>query len=171
MNFLALLPIFTTLIERLFPDKEKAAEAALEMRRILSEADAKRAEAEAIQMQAKSEVIKAELQTDSWMAKNWRALLMMTGVVMLINNWVFTPLLSAIGLPIVSVPIPVELWTLLSIGLGGYIGRETIKNYSDAKYGAINDKAFFEYIKTKKGPMTQADVDVYNEALKARNGG
>lgn len=168
MGFLALLPIFTTLIERLFPDKEKQDAAKLAMQQALNSA-------QAAQDAAKKDIITAEINSGSW-ASNWRAYLMMVCISIVGYNWIVVSLLNAVlaplGTPITAVPVPPELWTLVTVGLGGYIGKETMTNYTQAKYGDVNDKKFFDVLRAKifKSGMSQDQVEALEEALKARDG-
>lgn len=165
LSILSLLsPIFGTLVDRLFPDKVKADEAKLAIQQELNKAAAIQAQAEAQQIQAQSEVIKAEVNSDSWAAKNWRPYMMLVCVAIVANNWILSPLLNAVGLHIIPTPIPPELWTLVTVGLGGYIGKETISKYSENKY-KFNDDRYFQVVK-KLFPngMTQQQVDILNEA-------
>jgi len=174
-----LMPIFNTFIERVFPDKAKQDEARIEMQKVLAAAQVEAYKAEAIENQAKKDIIVTELGT-SW-AGNWRAYLMLVCISIVAYNWVIVSFLNAflghLGFPITSVPVPTELWTLITVGLGGYIGKETMKTYSDAKVEKArienppNDKAFFDVITSKmyKAGITQEQVNVFNEALAARN--
>lgn len=78
--------------------------------------------------EAKSKIIIAEAQGQSWLQRNWRPLIMtIFGVVIAWNyvvvdiaTWgfaIFTPSTP----PPPRVPTPEGLWTLLQIGIGGYI--------------------------------------------------
>ena len=164
MNFLTLLPIFNTLIDRLFPDKEKAAAAQLEMQKVLNEAIAAQAQADAAKIESQSKVIVAEANSQSYAARNWRPHLMYCLMATYPVNWVLFPILRACGVDIPALPIPSEYWTVLSIGLGGYIGVEGIKTYSNAKF---NDKKYFDTVKTEfPEGMTQKQVDTFNRAVK-----
>ena len=164
MNFLTLLPIFNTLIDRLFPDKEKAAAAQLEMQKVLNEAIALQAQADAAKIESQSKVIVAEANSQSYAARNWRPHLMYCLMATYPVNWVLFPILRACGVDIPALPIPSEYWTVLSIGLGGYIGVEGIKTYSNAKF---NDKKYFDTVKTEfPEGMTQKQVDTFNRAVK-----
>lgn len=169
MNFLALIPIFTTIFERLFPDKEKAAEAALAMQQALYAAQAE-------SDKAKRDIIVTELNSGS-IASNWRAYLMLVCISIVGYNWMVVSLLNAflapLGCPITAIPVPTELWTLVSIGLGGYLGKETISSYSNAKYGAGNNEKFYDILRQKifKSGLSQEQVTAIEDALKARDAG
>lgn len=164
MNFLSLLPIFNTLVERLFPDKEKAAEAAIELQKVLAQAQAQQDTANAAKMDAQSKVIVAEATSTSYAARNWRPHLMYCLMLTYPVNYVLFPVLRAFGIEIPPLPIPTEYWTVLSIGLGGYIGVDGIKTYSNAKFN--NDK-YFDVLRKKlfKNGLSQEQVDVLNEAV------
>lgn len=163
MNFLALIPIFSTLVERLFPDKEKQAQANIEMQKVLAAAQAQSDAAEASKIESQSKVIVAEANSQSYAARNWRPHLMYCLMLTYPMNWVLFPLLRAFGIDIPVIPIPSEYWTVLSIGLGGYIGVDGIKTYSQAKFN--NDK-FFSVLRDRlfKQGMTQEQVDALNAA-------
>lgn len=165
--FLALIPLFSTLIDRIFPDKEKADEAKIEMQRALNEANSKIIESQ-------KDIITTEIGTGGW-ASQWRAYLMMCCTALIAFNWLVAPLLNAFlrlfGAEIITTPIPTEAWTLVTIGIGGYVGKETMGIYTQAKYGT-DDKRFFDILRQKifKSGMSQDQVDALQEALKARDG-
>ena len=164
MNFLALLPLFSTLVDRIFPNKEKQDEAKNKMQELLIQAQAQQDKAEADKMESQSKVIVAEANSQSYAARNWRPHLMYCLMATYPVNWIIFPILRAFGIDIPALPIPTEYWTVLSIGLGGYIGVDGIKTYANAKFNA---QKYFEVIKNKllKRPLTQEEVDIMNEAL------
>jgi hypothetical protein len=165
MNFLALLPIFSTLIERIFPDKEKQAQANIELQKVLVEAQAQQAQADAAKLESQSKVIVAEANSQSYAARNWRPHLMYCLMATYPVNWILFPILRAFGVDIPALPIPSEYWTVLSIGLGGYIGVDGIRTYSQAKF---NNSRFFDTLRAKifTQGMTQEQVDAINDALR-----
>lgn len=151
----SLLPLFKKIIENLFPDREKQDQAMLQIQQVLTEAQAKLVE-------ASKEVIVTEMNQGGILSK-WRALLMLMCTSMIAFNWMIAPILNAflslIGVQIITTSIPPEAWTLVTIGLGGYLGKETMTTYTNAKYG----KADFDLIREIKGaPLTQDDVDLIN---------
>lgn len=162
MGWLTLvMPGIMSLIDRLFPDKQKQDEAKLEMMKVLNEAAAQQAEADARKMEAQASVIVSEANSQSYAARNWRPHLMYCLMLTYPVNWVLFPILRAFGVDIPQLPIPTEYWTVLSIGLGGYIGNDMVKNYTTAKF---NDKKFFDVYRQMKGPLTQEEVDALNKA-------
>jgi len=73
------------------------------------------------QMEAQKEVLIAEMQGENWLMRNWRPVAMMSFTFMLFNNYVLVPYGIAYGLKIPQVIIPDGVFTLLSIGMGGYM--------------------------------------------------
>jgi len=74
-------------------------------------------------------IIIAETQSQSWLARNWRPILMLTIVTIVANNYVIFPYVSLFTAKVTMLVLPDHLWSLLKIGVGGYIvGRsgETI---------------------------------------------
>ena len=71
---------------------------------------------------AQAAVIKAEATSQSWMARNWRPILMLTFTYTIAHNYVLAP---SFGLNYLE--IPGNMWGLLKIGVGGYIGGRTFE--------------------------------------------
>lgn len=157
----ALLPIFQKIIGNIFPDKEKQDQALIQIQQALNEAQAK-------MIDASKEVVVTEMNQGGILSK-WRALLMTACTALLIFNWLLAPLLNCllklVGTGIEEVPIPPEVWVIIQIGLGGYVGEKMINIHSTAKYG--NDKVLFDTVREIKGqPLTQQDVDLINSRRK-----
>jgi len=72
-------------------------------------------------IQAQASIIRAEAQGASWLQRNWRPLLMMTIISIIANNFLLLPYAAALGLPIVPLDLPDKMWTLMTVGVGGYI--------------------------------------------------
>lgn len=63
-----------------------------------------------------------------WLQRNWRPLLMLAIVAIVVNNYIIYPYLSLFGAPAVVLELPEKLWNLLTIGVGGYVvGRSAEK--------------------------------------------
>lgn len=128
-----LLPIIKPLLERLIPDP---AERAAVEQQIAAQAQ----EAEARAIEAQRDVIVAETQGNT-LQRNWRPLFMFVCMGLLIWHAIFLPILASIlGAPMSEMigleHVPEGLWTLLTIGMGGYIaGRSAEKVF--AKRGGL----------------------------------
>ena len=66
-------------------------------------------------------IIIAETKSQSWLARNWRPVLMLTIVAIIANNYVLFPYLSLFTSKVTMLTLPDQLWALLKIGIGGYI--------------------------------------------------
>lgn len=112
-----LFDIGAKLIDRLFPDQVARDKAKVELLTM-------QANGELEELKVRMSAIVAEAQSDSWLAANWRPLTMLSFVFIIFNNWVLYPYLKAFGLPVIYLEVPVNVWDIIEVGLGGYvIGR------------------------------------------------
>jgi len=73
---------------------------------------------ETAQLEAKAKIITAEAKSDHWLTATWRPITMLT----------FLGLVVADSFGWLATPLAPEAWTLLKIGLGGYVvGRSAEK--------------------------------------------
>jgi len=111
----------------------KLGELQLALQQALLDADTKFAEAQ-------QAVIVAEAQSQSVLARNWRPLLMLTFTFAFAWNYILAPLL---GLHVLD--LPQDAWTLMKIGVGGYIvGRsaeKAVASYAAGSNGNGNTAA------------------------------
>ena len=93
-------------------------------------------------VQASRDVVVAEAQGESFLQRNWRPIIMLTFGAILANNYILVPWLVAFGVDTIAVlDMPEGLWTLLSIGLGGYVvGRTIEKTGSSVNIGGSHQK-------------------------------
>lgn len=151
MNFLAFLPLITNIIEKILPDPEKQAQAKVELLNAMAQADK-------AEWDAKGQVIQAEAKGESWLQRNWRPITMLSFLILLSSYWFgFAPEYLVKNPELVS-----HLFTLLEIGIGGYIvGRSAEKVAKN-----FNQQRFFDTIRKAGGSMTQAQVDLLNKGIK-----
>jgi len=67
------------------------------------------------------DIIVAEAKSESWIARNWRPLMMLTFVGIIFNNHVLAAWMQTLGFNYAVIELPPDMWDLLKIGLGGYI--------------------------------------------------
>ncbi len=115
-----LAPIIGKIAEKWLGSKEKAEEFQREVMMALIE---KSAEIERL----RAEIIKAEAQGKSWLQRNWRPILMLSFIAILVNNYILFPYLSIFTDKVRMLEFPDEFWTLLQIGVGGYIGSRFVE--------------------------------------------
>jgi len=107
------------------PPKEKA-----ELERIAFALEGKQMELEVQIVQVQSSVIIAETKSESWLARNWRPLLMTMFGVIIANNYIVMPYIEMFAGPkyAVALKIPPDMWSLLKLGVSGYVvGRSAEK--------------------------------------------
>ena len=99
---------------RFFEDKDQAAAAAQELRLAML-AHEKTAN------ELARDVVVAEAKSGHWVTSAWRPIVMLMFAVMIANNYIIAPYLDAILGTSVMFDMPDQAWSLLSIGLGGYV--------------------------------------------------
>jgi len=106
---------------RFFEDKDKAAQAAQELRLAMLEH-------EQTAQQVARDVVVAEAKSEHWITSAWRPIVMLMFAVMIANNYIIAPYLDAILGTSIMFDLPDQAWGLLSVGLGGYVvGRSAEK--------------------------------------------
>ena len=125
----ALAPLVADIVKEAIPDPDQKAEAENKVRLALL-ANSQQLEASA------SQIILAEAKSEHWMAASWRPLLMMVITAIVAWNYLIGALIQAIIGHEILLPLPEEMWTLLTVGVGGYtIGRSGEKIASNLKKG------------------------------------
>ena len=127
-------PIVSDVVGRVLPaDKNKAQELKNELNMAMLSNSA------AIEQAAASVVI-AEAKSEHTITATWRPILMLVITAIVGWNYLFAPLIELIvqlttnnQIPL-TIELPEELWTLLTVGVGGYIvGRSGEKVASKLK--------------------------------------
>lgn len=119
------------IVDNLHMSGEEKAKAKIDLARLQNEFSLKLMEADYKFAQYQAETVQAEIASKSWLARNWRPILMLTFNYIILHNYVIAPLFGADYLP-----IPGDLWDLLKIGIGGYIvGRSAEKIIPTTKLG------------------------------------
>jgi hypothetical protein len=79
-------------------------------------------------IEAKSTVIEAEAKGESWLQRNWRPITMLTFLILVVCD--------SFGL--LAFRLSNEAWTLLQIGIGGYVvgrsGEKIVKKIKNANF-------------------------------------
>lgn len=122
MNILNILGSIVSPITNLIDDLHTSDEEKLiiknKMMQIQANAYTQAIELEKQVMQAKASIITAEANGQSWLQRSWRPITMLT----------FLALVVADSFGWLANPLATEAWTLLQIGLGGYVvGRSAEK--------------------------------------------
>jgi len=78
-------------------------------------------------IQTQGKIIEAEAKGDSWLQRSWRPITMLVFVFIIANNYIIYPYISHFGGKAISLSIPPDMWSLLKIGLGGYVVGRSIE--------------------------------------------
>jgi len=109
-----LAPIVGDLVKRLIPDSDKAADIDKEVKlALLEHTDSLEA--------MRGKIVLAEAGSSNWITSAWRPLLMMVIVAIVAVNYLIFPIISLFLVTPISIDLPIELWNLLQIGVGGYV--------------------------------------------------
>jgi hypothetical protein len=114
----ALAPILNKVfdvVDKSIPDKDLAAKLKAELNTQLLQSGTE-------ELKASARIVEAEAKA-GWFAASWRPLLMYVLIFILVWNYILAPLVKAIthGMTIINFDLPGDVWTLLQIGLGGYV--------------------------------------------------
>ena len=104
--------LFNT-IEKAVPDKDLQAKLKADLQTQLLQSNTQ-------ELKAAASIIEAEAKA-GWFASSWRPLLMYVLIFVLVFNYIFAPIIKMISGHIVGFELPGDVWTLLQIGLGGYV--------------------------------------------------
>ena len=108
----------TDLISESIEDKDKANNIKYKMFELQMKAASQAMDYDKQLLKAKSDIIKAEAQGASWIQRSWRPITMLT----------FLALVVCDSFGLLAFRLAEEAWTLLQIGLGGYVvGRSAEK--------------------------------------------
>jgi len=85
-------------------------------------------------VKAQRDTIVAEANSQSFIARNWRPIMMLTFVFIIANNYILFPYVQLFGGTALELEIPEAMWGLLKIGVGGYVmgrsGEKMVESYA-----------------------------------------
>jgi len=133
MNVLSLIGDIFTPAAKLIDDLHTSKEEKLEQKAVLLSLQTKfltdGLKYEQEQLKARASIIIAEAQSESWLTRNWRPLVMVSLAASVLAYWFgITPADPTTGLPLISEAIAQRMFSLVQLGVGGYIaGRSAEK--------------------------------------------
>lgn len=126
-GFTGVLTGIGDVLGRFIASPDKKLEAQLELTKVATDYQVQILLAEKDLAVQQASVIIAEAKSESWIARNWRPLTMLTFVFIVAFNYIIAPLFS-----VKALDIPPDMWQLLKLGIGGYvIGRSVEKVVPD----------------------------------------
>lgn len=123
----ALMPTLNKVIGNLFPDSEQQAKAQAELTLQLLQHQAQLE-------QAASSIIKAEAESEHWLAANWRPITMLTFVGLIVARW------FGWAAPGLSEAEYIKLWSIVEFGLGGYVISRSVEKVAPSIADAIKKR-------------------------------
>ncbi len=113
--------LFST-IEKSVPDKDLQA-------KLKSDLQTQLLQSNTAELQAAAKIVEAEAKA-GWFASSWRPLLMYVLIFILVWNYILGPVLLFFFKASITITLPGDVWTLLQIGLGGYVvGRSAVERH------------------------------------------
>ena len=104
--------LFST-IEKSVPDKDLQEKLKAQLQTQLLQSNT-------AELTAAAKIIEAEAKA-GWFASSWRPLLMYVLIFILVWNYVIGPVIKMFTGAVISFELPGDVWSLLQIGLGGYV--------------------------------------------------
>ena len=104
--------LFST-IEKAVPDKDLQEKLKAQLQTQLLQSHTQ-------ELTAAAKIIEAEAKA-GWFASSWRPLLMYVLIFILVWNYVIGPVIKMFTGAVISFELPGDVWSLLQIGLGGYV--------------------------------------------------
>ena len=104
--------LFST-IEKSVPDKDLQEKLKAQLQTQLLQSNT-------AELQAAAKIVEAEAKA-GWFSASWRPLLMYVLIFILVWNYVLGPVILFFFKASITIQLPGDVWTLLQIGLGGYV--------------------------------------------------
>lgn len=125
------------ILGRFIPDPGQKAAAALELTKAQTAAELQLGQ-QLLELQSKqADVITAEVKSESWLAANWRPVLMLTFTFVIAWNYIVCPIVGAFTPALHPAIITADMWQLLKLGIGGYIGGRTVEKIAKQAPGIV----------------------------------
>ena len=124
MSLLSLIPVIGDVLDKVIPDPKAQADAKVKLMELAQKG-------EFAEMNAKADIIKAEAASESWLAQSWRPILMLTFGALIVARWL------GFAAPGISDEEIIKLWSIVELGLGGYVIGRTAEKIVPQVVGAL----------------------------------
>lgn len=127
MSLLSFLPIIGDVLDKVIPDPVAQADAKVKLMELAQKG-------EFAEMNARADIIKAEAASESWLAQSWRPILMLTFGALIVARWM------GFAAPGISEDEILKLWSIVELGLGGYVVGRTVEKIVPSITNAFKGK-------------------------------
>lgn len=124
----AALDVGGKLIDRLWPDPAQRDQAKLAMLELAQKG-------ELAGMTAAAGIVKAEAESDHWLAAVWRPLTMLVFTSLIVARW------FGWAAPNLSEAEYLKLWSIVEFGLGGYVISRSVEKVTPAITDAVKSRS------------------------------
>ena len=104
--------LFST-IDKAIPDKDLAEKLKFQLNQQLLKSSTE-------ELKAAASIVEAEAKSN-WFVSSWRPLLRYVLIFILVWNYILGPIIKIVLGSVITFELPGDVWTLLQIGLGGYV--------------------------------------------------
>jgi hypothetical protein len=134
-GFSGIVESVSGILDHFITNPEEKLKAQLQLTQMANDLQVKVIEADRDFAVQQAAVITAEVKSESWIARNWRPILMLTFTYIIAHNYVLAPLFS-----FKSLPIPDQMWELLKLGISGYIVGRSVEKIAPDVAAIISKK-------------------------------
>lgn len=121
----AVLNIGGKLIDRLWPDPTQRDQARLALMEMAQKG-------ELAELTSRANIVNAEASSQHWLAANWRPILMLTFGGLIVARW------FGWAAPNLSEAEYLKLWSIVELGIGGYVIGRSVEKIVPAIAEAVN---------------------------------
>lgn len=123
----AALQLGTSIIDKIWPDPVKKAEAQIALLELAQKG-------ELAELTARAGIVQTEAASEHWLAANWRPLLMLTFGALIVARW------FGWTAPNLSQEEYLKLWSIVELGIGGYVIGRSAEKIIPSIADALNSK-------------------------------
>ena len=120
VNMIPMLSAIAPLAKILFSTIEKAVPDKDLQERLKAQLNEQLLKSSTEELKAAASIVEAEAKA-GWFTASWRPLLMYVLIFILVWNYILGPVIKIIFGSVITFELPGDVWTLLQIGLGGYV--------------------------------------------------
>jgi hypothetical protein len=120
VNMIPMLNAIAPLAKILFSTIEKAVPDKDLQERLKAQLNEQLLKSSTEELKAAASIVEAEAKA-GWFTASWRPLLMYVLIFVLVFNYIFAPIIKMFTGLVIGFDLPGDVWTLLQIGLGGYV--------------------------------------------------